>query len=101
MPRNTPPQTTNQKAAGSSPAERLPDPPANGGFFLSLLVVPTGVSSSDGSRAEKESCREALIHRSCNSVDSRNYRPGRIPLSWRDLAPGGEDPDVCDLARGR
>src|SRR5215217_4738160 len=24
-----------------------------------------------------------------------------MPLSWRDLAPGGEDPDVCDLARSR
>jgi len=35
--------TTNQKVAGSSPAERAPKNPSYGGFFLPFLVVPTGV----------------------------------------------------------
>jgi hypothetical protein len=35
--------TTNQKVAGSSPAERATESPASGGFFLPFLVVPTGV----------------------------------------------------------
>jgi hypothetical protein len=33
----TDPITTNQKAAGSSPAERAPIAPANGGFLLGRL----------------------------------------------------------------
>jgi hypothetical protein len=68
---------------------------------MSFLVVPTGVSSTDGSSAEKESFEKHSFTEVADSVDSRDYPLGRMPLSWRDLAPGGEDPDVCDLARGR